>query len=171
MNSVARLFSPNEVLLDLDVKDKQALFAAIGHLWEKHHGLTASEVVDSLTAREKLGSTGLGQGVAIPHARVAGLTKTVAAFVRPRVPIDFDSPDGKPVAYCFVMMVPAQATTQHLQILADVAKMLSNAHFREQIGAAQSQAEIHRLFDLSPIPVDAIPQKKNGRNLESEKRE
>jgi len=161
MNSFAPLFSPNEVLLDLDVKDKQALFVAVGRLWEEHRGLAATEVVDSLTAREKLGSTGLGQGVAIPHARVAGLTKAVAAFVRPAVPIEFDSPDGNPVAYCFVMLAPARATAQHLQILADVAKMLSNAHFRDQIGTAQSQADIHRLFDLSSGQIDAVRKKKS----------
>lgn len=156
MNSVAPLFSPDEVLIDLDVTDKQALFAAIGRLWEEHRGLAASEVVDSLTAREKLGSTGLGQGVAIPHARITGLTEAVAAFVRPKAPIDFDAPDGKPVDYCFVMAAPAQATAQHLQILADVAKMLANARFRDRIATARSQAEIHRLFDLSPEPIDAV---------------
>lgn len=103
MNSVARLFSSNDVLLDLDVPDKQALFEAVGRLWEDHHGMVPAEVVDSLNAREGLGSTGLGQGVAIPHARVNGLTKAVAAFVRSKQPIEFDSPDGKPVGYYFIL--------------------------------------------------------------------
>jgi PTS system nitrogen regulatory IIA component len=146
MNSVAQLFSSNDVLLDLDVSDKQALFEAVGRLWEEHYGLAAGEVVDSLNAREKLGSTGLGQGVAIPHARIKGLAKAVAAFVRPKLPIQFDSPDDDPVGCFFVLLVPAQATEQHLQILANVAQMLSNAQFRDRLGESKSQDEIHQLF-------------------------
>jgi PTS system nitrogen regulatory IIA component len=146
MNSVAQLFSSNDVLLDLDVSDKHALFEAVGRLWEEHYGLAAGEVVDSLNAREKLGSTGLGQGVAIPHARISGLTKAVAAFVRTKLPIQFDSPDDDPVGYFFVLLVPAQATEQHLQILANVAQMLSNAQFRDRLGESKSQDEIHQLF-------------------------
>jgi PTS system nitrogen regulatory IIA component len=146
MNSVATLFSANDVLLDLDVSGKQALFEAVGRLWEQHRGIAATMVMDNLNAREKLGSTGLGQGVAIPHARIEGLSEAVAAFARPKVPIEFDSPDGKPVSYCFVLLVPARATEQHLQILAEVAEMLSNAQFRERLGAAKSPGDIHQLF-------------------------
>ncbi|MET3109216.1 PTS system nitrogen regulatory IIA component [Oxalobacteraceae bacterium GrIS 2.11] len=146
MNSVAALFSPNEVLLDLEAADKQALFKAIGHLWEEHRGLTVLDVAGNLHARETLGSTGLGHGVAIPHARIHGLVKAVATFVRPARSIEFDAPDGRPVACCFVLLVPAQVTEQHLQILAEVAAMLSNVQFREKIGTSNSQVEIHRLF-------------------------
>jgi len=146
MNSVAQLFSSNDVLLDLDVRGKQQLFEAIGRLWEERHGMVAAEVVESLTARENLGSTGLGQGVAIPHARVKGLSEAVAAFVRPKNPIEFDSPDGRPVDSCFVLLVPAQATEKHLRILADVAEMLSNTGFREKLAEAKSEEEVHRLF-------------------------
>lgn len=148
MNYVARLFSSNDVLLDLDVPDKQGLFEAVGRIWAEHHGMVAAEVVESLNAREKLGSTGLGQGVAIPHARVKGLANAVAAFVRPRLPIEFDSPDDNPVAYCFVLLVPAQATEQHLKILADVAAMLSSTQFRGRLGASRTQDEVHRLFAI-----------------------
>jgi PTS system nitrogen regulatory IIA component len=146
MNTAATLFSANDVLLDLEVSGKQALFDAVGHLWETHRGMTAATVVDNLNARENLGSTGLGQGVAIPHARIADLTEAVAAFVRPKTPIEFGSPDGKPVSYFFVLLVPAQATEQHLQILAEVAEMLSNAQFRERLGSAKSPDAIHQLF-------------------------
>ncbi|MFI4939661.1 MAG: PTS sugar transporter subunit IIA [Burkholderiales bacterium] len=146
MNSITQLFSSNDMLLDLDVQNKQALFEAVGRLWEERHGMAASEVMDSLIAREKLGSTGLGQGVAIPHARVKGLTEAVAAFARLKNPIDFDSPDDHPVAYCFVLLVPEHANEQHLKILADVAAMLSNSQFRNRLGASRSQYEVHRLF-------------------------
>jgi PTS system nitrogen regulatory IIA component len=153
MNSVAKLFSANDVLLDLDVSNKQALFEAVGCVWEKHRAIAAPMVADNLNAREKLGSTGLGQGVAIPHARIEGLTEAVAAFVRPKLPIEFESPDGKPVSYCFVLLVPVQATEQHLQILADVAEMLSNAQFRERLGSSRSPDEIHQLFATWRDPI------------------
>jgi nitrogen PTS system EIIA component len=146
MNSVAPLFTAKEVLFDVDLPNRQALFEAVGRLWEARHGLVAAEVVESLNAREDLGSTGLGQAVAIPHARVKGLDQAVGAFVRPKQPIGFASPDGQPVAYFFVLLVPAHATEQHLQILADVASMLSNPQFRAQLGAAKSAEEIHRIF-------------------------
>ena len=146
MNSAAPLFAQSDVLLDVELLNKQALFEAVGSLWEKRYGIAANEVVRSLKAREELGSTGLGQGVAIPHARIKGLTEAVAAFARPRKPIEFDSPDGQPVAYCFVLLVPVEATEQHLQILAQVAEMLSNEQFRSQLGSAKSEAEIHQIF-------------------------
>ncbi|MBV8665759.1 MAG: PTS sugar transporter subunit IIA [Burkholderiaceae bacterium] len=146
MNSVAKLLSVQEILLDVDVSGKQALFKAVGQLWQEHRGLDAAMVAENLSAREQLGSTGLGQGIAIPHARVDGLNEAVAAFVRPKSPIPFDSPDGRPVAYCFVLLVPAEATEEHLQILAQVAEMLSSAQFRERLGSLKSADEIRQLF-------------------------
>jgi PTS system nitrogen regulatory IIA component len=153
MNSAAQLFSSKDVLLDLDVANKQALFGAIGRLWEEHHGAGAGEVVDSLTARENLGSTALGEGVAIPHARIEGLDEAVAVFARPKVPIEFGAPDGKPVASLLVMLFPAQATERHWRILADVAAMLANAQFRDQLSASKSQDEVHQLFTAWRAPT------------------
>lgn len=146
MNSVAQLFSANDVLLDLEVRNKQQLFDAVGRLWAERRGMVAAEVVASLQARENLGSTALGMGVAIPHSRVDRLAEAVAAFVRPKIPIEFDSPDGSLVAYCFVMLVPAQATEQHLKILAEVAEMLSNSQFRDRLAASKNGDEVYRLF-------------------------
>lgn len=146
MSGVASLLSANEVLLDLDLSDKAALFRAAGNLWERHRGMKSAEVVASLEARENLGSTGLGQGIAIPHARVDGLREPLAAFVRPKAPIPFGAPDGRPVSYCFVLLVPAEATEQHLQILAEVAEKLSNPQFRERLAAARTVEQISQLF-------------------------
>jgi PTS system nitrogen regulatory IIA component len=148
MNSIAQLFSPSDVLLDIEIANKQALFDAVSHLWAESRGMVAANVAKSLNARESLGSTGLGQGVAIPHARIKGLAEAVAAFVRPAKPIAFDSPDGLPVTFCFVLLVPEAATEQHLQILADVVGMLSDEQFRTQLVDAKSSQEIHQLFSL-----------------------
>jgi PTS system nitrogen regulatory IIA component len=146
MNSLAHLLTSKEVLLDLDVPDQAALFAAVGQLLQEHRGLAAATVVDGLGAREQLGSTGLGEGVAIPHARIEGLLEARAAVVRVNAPIAFDAPDGKTVAYFFVLLVPVQATEQHLQILTDVAQLFADEQFRQQIDMAKSQDEMYRLF-------------------------
>ena len=124
----------------------QQLFAAMGGLFERNRGLRGNLIVDSLAAREKLGSTGLGQGIAIPHGRIKGLTEAQGAFVRLRTPIAFDAPDGKPVAQVFVLLVPEHATEQHLQLLSELAQMFSEKAFRERLAAAADAQAIHDVF-------------------------
>lgn len=153
MASVTQLFSAKAVLLDLDVPDRPALFSAVGQLWHEIHGLSVADVANNLTAREELGSTGLGEGVAIPHARMDGLTEPVAAFVRLKAPIPFDSPDGKPVACCFVLLVPEKVVEQHMQILAGVAKMFSDAQTRGRLEVSTSQDEVRQLFFAWTAPT------------------
>lgn len=146
MNSAAQLLASIPVLLDVDAPNKQALFEAVARLWEQRHGMVVATVVDSLNAREKLGSTGLGHGVAIPHARIKGCTEAVGAFVRLKEPIEFAAPDGKPVSYCFVLLAPERPTEQHLQILAAVAERLSDWKFRDRLGTCNSEDEVHQLL-------------------------
>jgi len=93
-----------------------------------------------------VGSTGLGKGVAIPHARIAGLNESAAVYVRPAAPIEFDSPDEEPVAHCLALIVPLDATEEHLQYVANAAEMLSNAEFRDALAAARNQEEALQLF-------------------------
>jgi PTS system nitrogen regulatory IIA component len=147
MNQVAELLPAANILLDVDAGSKARLFDAVGALVESNCGLPRAVVVDSLAAREKLGSTGLGQGVAIPHGRIKGLREAQGAFVRLRAPIAFDAPDGKPVAQVFVLLVPEHATERHLQLLSELAQMFSEKSFRERLAAASSPAELRTLFD------------------------
>jgi PTS system nitrogen regulatory IIA component len=154
MNIVAQFLAPSDVLLDLDAADKQALFEAVGRLCEAHHGMAAVLVANSLNERENLGSTGLGQGVAIPHARIKGLAQAIAAFARPKVPLEFDSPDGKPVAYFFMLLVPEEATEKHLQILADVAQLFADPKFCSRLGTSKDRDEVRQLFAESPGPTN-----------------
>jgi PTS system nitrogen regulatory IIA component len=146
MSQIADLLPASSILLDLDAGTKSRLFDAVGTLFETQRGLVRSSVVDSLMAREKLGSTGLGQGIAIPHGRIKGLKNALGAFVRLRTPIDFDAPDGKPVGHVFVLLVPEHATEQHLQLLSELAQMFSERRFREQLGSAPDAAKLHALF-------------------------
>src|SRR6185295_14816992 len=109
-------------------------------------GLDAAMVATSLAAREKLGSTGLGQGIAIPHGRIKGLKEARGAFLRLKQPVPFDAPDARPVSQVFVLLVPEQATDLHLQLLSELAQMFSERAFRERLAAATDAAELERLF-------------------------
>lgn len=146
MSQIADLLPVSNVLLGLEAGSKARLFEAIGGLFERSRGVAARVVVDSLTAREKLGSTGLGQGIAIPHGRIRGLTEAQGAFARLATPIPFDAPDGKPVSQVFVLLVPEQATEHHLQLLSELAQMFSERRFRDALAQADSPAALHALF-------------------------
>jgi nitrogen PTS system EIIA component len=146
MSLVSQLLPPANVLLDLQASSKKRLFEQVGLLFENNHGLARSLVFDSLFARERLGSTGLGQAVAIPHGRIKGLKDALGAFVRAAQPIPFDAPDGKPVSLVFVLLVPEQATDKHLQILSELAQMFSDRALREALAAAPDAAKLQQII-------------------------
>lgn len=146
MTHIARLLPASNVLLGLDAPSKSRLFDAIGALFERTMGLSRQVVVDSLSAREKLGSTGLGQGIAIPHGRIKGLAEAQGAFARLAEPIAFDAPDGKPVSQVFVLLVPEHATEEHLQLLSELAQMFSDRAFRDELRVADTAAGLHAVF-------------------------
>jgi len=146
MNPLTNLLSASRVLLDFDASSKKRVFEQAGMLFESHLGLARSIVFDSLFAREKLGSTGLGQGIAIPHGRIKGLKQAAGAFLRLATPVPFDSPDGRPVNLLFILLVPEQATEEHLQILSELAQRFSERPFRDKLLAAPDAATIVALF-------------------------
>src|SRR3954462_15523026 len=123
MSLIAKLLPPANVVVDLQASSKKRLFEQAGLLFENQHGVARSLVFDSLFARERLGSTGLGHGVAIPHGRIKGLKEAVGACVPREHPVPFDAPDAKPVTLVFVLLVPDNATERHLQILSELAQM------------------------------------------------
>jgi len=145
MSLVGKLLSPSHVLVDLQASSKKRLFEQAGLLFENHDGIARSQVFDSLFARERLGSTGLGQGVAIPHGRIKALKEALGAFIRLSQPIPFDAPDGAAVTLAFVLLVPEKATEKHLQILSELAQMFSDRSLREAMLAAKDAAELHQL--------------------------
>lgn len=108
--------------------------------------LSSQEVFNSLTGREKLGSTGLGHGVAIPHGRVSSVERSVGAFVRLKHPVDYDSHDGNPVDLIFGLLVPQNATEAHLKHLAAVAEMFSDDAFCAKLRAAGDNAALYALL-------------------------
>ena len=140
MNRIADLLPRSNVAVGIDASTKRDLFAAIAGLFASTGDIARGAVVDALGAREKLGSTGLGQGIAIPHGRIKGLRDARGAFVRLAQPIPFDAPDGRPVNQVFVLLVPEHATEQHLELLSELAQMFSERAFRERLAAAPDAA-------------------------------
>lgn len=147
MSLIAQLLPPSNVIVDLDVASKKRVFEQAGLLFENTQHIARSQVFDSLFAREKLGSTGLGQGVAIPHGRIKGLREAVAALIRMKEAIPFDAPDGQPVNLACILLVPEKATDKHLQILSELAQMFSDKKFRESLLRSNNADEIHQLIE------------------------
>ena len=146
MNQIAKLLPLANVMVGLDASSKKRVFEQAGLLFENNHGIARASVYDALFAREKLGSTGLGQGIAIPHGRIKGLKEARGAFLRLATPVQFDAADGKPVDMIFVLLVPEAATEHHLQLLSELAQMFSERAFREQLAAAADATTTHALF-------------------------
>ncbi|MDP2169918.1 MAG: PTS IIA-like nitrogen regulatory protein PtsN [Rhodocyclaceae bacterium] len=146
MNLIANLLTADTIVIDLDASSKKRVFEQAGLLFENHHGIAKNAVYDALFAREKMGSTGLGLGIAIPHGRIKGLKGAIGAFIRLAAPVQFDAPDGLPVSLVFVLLVPEAATEHHLQLLSELAQVFSSKTFREQLIAAPDAAAVHTLF-------------------------
>lgn len=148
---IAELLSADDILLDLEVSCKDQLIEQLSRHMQRVHGLPHHSVAASLFHRERIASTALGEGAAVPHARVKELDQIRVAYVRARLPICFDAPDGKPVSAALVLLVPKQATEEHLTILAEAAQMLSDRRFRERLDRCEHPLEVKRVFDSWPM--------------------
>lgn len=146
MELIAKILPIENVIAELDAGSKKRAFEQVGQLLEAQLQLGRGKIFDSLFAREKLASTGLGHGVAIPHGRIKGLRDTVGVFAHMKQPIPFDAPDGAPVSLIFVLLVPEQATDLHLQILGELAHMFSDRHLREHLNASHDRDTLHQLL-------------------------
>jgi PTS system nitrogen regulatory IIA component len=146
MNRLSAILPTNQVLVRVEVSNKKRAFEEAGLLFERQHGLNRALITDSLFARERLGSTGLGHGVAIPHGRIKGLKQPMAAVFQLLNPIGFDAPDDKPVSLMIFLLVPEAATQKHLEILSEIAELLSDANLREQLQNIAGASELHQLI-------------------------
>jgi len=135
------------VLVGVDATSKKRAFEEAGLLFESLHGLSRALVTDSLFARERLGSTGLGHGVAIPHGRIKGLKSPMAAVFQLAQAIGFDAPDEQAVKLLIFLLVPEAATQKHLEILSEIAEILSNASTRDNMISSATASSLHDLID------------------------
>lgn len=145
MNRISAILPPEQVLVGVDATSKKRAFEEAGLLFESQHGLNRALITDSLFARERLGSTGLGHGVAIPHGRIKGLKQPLAGVFRLARPIGFDAPDEQPVTLLIFLLVPEAATQKHLEILSEIAELLSDSGLREQLKDSDDAAALHGL--------------------------
>lgn len=147
MNRLAAILPVEQVLVGLDATSKKRAFEEAGLLFESLHGLSRALVTDSLFARERLGSTGLGHGVAIPHGRIKGLKSPMAAVFQLAQAIGFDAPDEQAVKLLIFLLVPEAATQKHLEILSEIAEILSNASTRDNMISSATALSLHKLID------------------------
>jgi PTS system nitrogen regulatory IIA component len=126
---------------------KKKLFEHAAELFANVHSLKASEIFTSLFERERLGSTALGYGIAIPHGRIKGLKDASGAFYRLKTPLEFDAPDNQPVSLCFILLVPKDANERHLQILGELAQMFGDEAMRTKMLDAATPPELIALLE------------------------
>lgn len=146
MNALTDLFTLDRIALDNPSSSRAEAFAAAGSLFAKEVGLEADLVVSFLNAREDLGSTALGAGVAIPHGRVKGLKQPIAAFIKLRDSIEFAAPDGEAVSLLIFLLVPEKATQQHLEILSSIAQLLSDPDARKSLATETRPEQVCHLL-------------------------
>lgn len=146
MNRLASILPAAQVLVSVDVTSKKRAFEEAGLLFESLHGLSRALITDSLFARECLGSTGLGHGVAIPHGRIKGLTAPMAAVFQLGTPIGFDAPDEQPVNLLIFLLVPEAATQKHLEILSEIAELLSDSQLRERLKSSSDAQQLYNMI-------------------------
>lgn len=158
MNPLGELLTPDDIRLDVDASSKQEVLHRIATLLAGRHGLSEAVILESMIAREQLGSTGVGHGVAIPHARMSQCVAPACVYVRTKFPIPFDAPDNKPVSVFLGLIVPNMANERHLTLLATAAGMLSDRAFRERLRACTDPTALRELLVAWPDAPEAVPQ-------------
>lgn len=140
---IHEILSPDRVVCDLDASSKKRALEKISDMLSADSlDIPSQEVCESLIAREKLGSTGIGSGVAIPHGRLKSTDKTLAAFVRLHEAIDYDAIDNQGVDLIFALLVPEDSTDDHLQILAELAEMFSHAEILHKLRSTNDSQSV-----------------------------
>ncbi|WP_119334259.1 PTS sugar transporter subunit IIA [Hydrogenophilus thermoluteolus] len=145
MDLLASLIATAQVRLDVDASSKKRVLEKVAEAFAEQ-GCDAGKLFAALIERERLGSTGLGEGIAIPHARVPGLTEPRIAILRLAQPVDFDAVDNQPVTIVVALLVPEQATETHLEILSELAERLSRPEVREAILSAETPEALRAAF-------------------------
>lgn len=144
---LAEILDPDRVSCDVVVASKKRALEEIAKLLAQGApGIEAADILNSLAGREKLGSTGLGHGIAIPHARMNGVETSTGALMRLRHPVDYESHDSQPVELIFGLLVPQQATGEHLKHLANIAEKFSDDEFCEKARNATDAAALYALI-------------------------
>ena len=144
--TISALLSPQRIFLDVEISSKKKLLELIANIVADQAQLTESSLYSNLLNRERLGSTGLGHGFAVPHARVEGLDQTIGCLFRLKDPVNFEAPDNLPVDLVFTIVIPQEATEEHLLILSSLASLFSKPEVREAVRNANDKEEITQII-------------------------
>ena len=149
MNNLYDFLRPGAVSTTLVAPTKKTLFQQLGIIAQCAHGVDAALVVERLTERERLGSTGFGGGIAIPHGKIDGLNHVVGVFARLAQPVDFASIDDEPVDLVFMLLSPTDAGAEHLKALAQVSRVLRDRTFVAKLRGAATDDAVIALFGVN----------------------
>ena len=144
--SISTLLATDRIFTDADISSKKRLLEYIAEKAAEQLSLSQQAIFNKLIERERLGSTGLGQGFAVPHARLENLDQTHACFVKLNHAVNYDAMDKQPVDLIFVLLIPEASTEEHLQILASLARIFSQSTIPDKIRECHSAEEIIRLI-------------------------
>ena len=150
---IGELLDRSAISLRVGASDKRRALAVVSETAARNCGLDAGDVLNALVAREGAGSTGVGYGVAVPHARLEGLQRMRAVFVSLDQPIEFDAVDDAPVDLLFALFAPAAAGAEHLRCLARISRLLRQANLREQLRKARTADAVHALLAQETSPA------------------
>lgn len=153
--NIESLLDPRAITPKVSASSKRQALSLVAEMAARRFDLDASEVLDALMAREAVGSTGVGSGVALPHARLKTLDKMRGVFLRLETPIAFDAVDDQPVDLIFALLAPEAAGSEHLQALARVARLLRRTDLREQLRQAHSIDAVYALLAQPASPSAA----------------
>ncbi|WP_313515187.1 PTS IIA-like nitrogen regulatory protein PtsN [Pseudomonas sp.] len=146
MIRLENILTPGRALVGVPGGSKKRVLEQIAQLIARElPNLETQDIFESLIAREKLGSTGFGNGIAIPHCRLAGCESPISAVMHLETAVDFDAIDGAPVDLLFVLLVPQAATDEHLELLRQIASMLDRAEVRERLRSADSSEALYQV--------------------------
>jgi PTS system nitrogen regulatory IIA component len=144
--TISALLSPQRIFLDTEISSKKKLLELIANIVADQTQLAEPLIYSNLLNRERLGSTGLGHGFAVPHARLENLDKTIGCLFRLKEPVNFEAPDNQPVDLVFTVIIPQEATEEHLMILSSLASIFSRTDVCEAIRGATSRDEIAQII-------------------------
>ena len=144
--TISALLSPQRIFLDTEISSKKKLLELIANIVADQTRLAESLIYNNLLNRERLGSTGLGHGFAVPHARLENLDKTIGCLFRLKEPVNFEAPDNQPVDLVFTIVIPQEATEEHLLILSSLARIFSQTDVCDAIRGATSRDEIIQII-------------------------
>ena len=136
----------DSIFVDVDVDSKKNLFKLISNFFAKDDFEESSKIIEKLSERERLGSTGVGNGIAIPHSKISIIKKTKVLFLKLKTAVDFSAPDKKDVDLVFVILAPKNCQSEHLLFLSSISSFVKNKNFVQKLRKLKNSKEIYKFF-------------------------